>query len=437
MYEDAQTFFQKTLALGPNLIEASLRARQGTLVRGRPGAARWTRGARDTRPTSSIHGASGARRCWRRLRLEASRPGRPDPATAAGVPAGPGARAARAVPSPRWQCRDRRWPGRRRTVGGTLSSARPTSRPANDTVPVRSRRRSLLRLRPDERMSDWRGHCSIWPFGTTRSPGSRDPARTFSLSSRPTRRISGLVGPGGTGVGCSRRDFPHVTAHHRTGQGPRHRRRAIPFRPCATNSRISRSTNTSTTCRRAGSMRAMRATPREVPAATTLATNVALALRGAPTLASLDTGLVGTEGEASVSYALAYRAVRSRGPRPGSRVVAPASVLAGDWLARPCSPPGIRRTTGHVRSRVAVPHETPVRGAGARSDLAFATVVFLGLLTPLYLARRRRDRVRLEVLRDAEAAADRVRLEAALSGNAPPRDGGSDGLRQGRSEAAS
>ena len=40
-----------------------------------------------------------------------------------------------------------------------------------------------------------------------------------------------------------------------------------------------------------------------------LATNVALALHGVPTLASLDSGLVGGEDEATVSYALAYRAV--------------------------------------------------------------------------------------------------------------------------------
>jgi hypothetical protein len=40
-----------------------------------------------------------------------------------------------------------------------------------------------------------------------------------------------------------------------------------------------------------------------------LSTNVALLMRGVPTLASLDTGLVGGEGQAAVSYALAYRAV--------------------------------------------------------------------------------------------------------------------------------
>ena len=62
MFEDAQTFFQKTLALGPNLIEAYLRARSRLLVQR---AAR--RGDRDveradSRRTSSTRGENAARR---------------------------------------------------------------------------------------------------------------------------------------------------------------------------------------------------------------------------------------------------------------------------------------------------------------------------------------------------------------------------------------
>jgi type II secretory pathway component PulM len=55
------------------------------------------------------------------------------------------------------------------------------------------------------------------------------------------------------------------------------------------------------------------------------------------------------------------------------------------------------------------------------SDLAFSVLVFLTLLAPLYVARRRRDRARLAVLRSAERAADvaaAAAIDAAL-GRAP------------------
>ena len=62
MFEDAQSFFRKTLKLGPNLIEAYFEL----------GRALWFAGERDeagrpgprgTRPTSSIPGRSAARKC--------------------------------------------------------------------------------------------------------------------------------------------------------------------------------------------------------------------------------------------------------------------------------------------------------------------------------------------------------------------------------------
>ena len=169
-----------------------------------------------------------------------------------------------------------------------------------------------------------------------------------------------------------------------------------------------------------------------------LATNVALALRGVPTLASLDTGLVGTEGQASVSYALAYRAVSDLAHLDPDRGL---TLLFRYWRESGSLDIAVRRAYGEPLDTFESAWRTHTRhryGALALlSDLSFATVVFLGLLTPLYLARRRRDRKRLEALREAEAVADRIRLEAVLSGNVPPRDGGPDGLRNGRSEAAS
>ncbi len=169
-----------------------------------------------------------------------------------------------------------------------------------------------------------------------------------------------------------------------------------------------------------------------------LATNVALALRGVPTLASLDTGLVGTEGQAADSYALAYRAVSDLAHLDPDRGL---TLLFRYWRESGSLDIAVRRAYGEPLDTFEAAWRSHTRhryGALALvSDLSFATAVFLGLLTPLYLARRRRDRVRLEALREAEAAADRVRLAVALSGNGQQPDGGPDGPRGGRSEVAS
>ncbi len=66
-------------------------------------------------------------------------------------------------------------------------------------------------------------------------------------------------------------------------------------------------------------------------------------LRGVPTLASLDTGLVGGEGQAAVSYALAYRAVADLAQtRSDAWSVATVPVLASVRLARYRRPARIR-----------------------------------------------------------------------------------------------
>ena len=66
MFEDAQTFFQKTLALGPNLIEAYYELGRAYWFNGQRDEATSTRGRRDSRRTSSIRGESVAPRCSRR-----------------------------------------------------------------------------------------------------------------------------------------------------------------------------------------------------------------------------------------------------------------------------------------------------------------------------------------------------------------------------------
>lgn len=149
-----------------------------------------------------------------------------------------------------------------------------------------------------------------------------------------------------------------------------------------------------------------------------LSNNVALALRGVPTLASLDTGLVGGQTEAMISYALAYRAVSDLASLDRFHGL---SLMFSYWRASGSLDTAIRRAYGESLDAF----ETEWRARTKRrygtlalvSDLAFATIIFLVLLAPLYGARRRRDRLRLTALRAqevAEAAAAATAVSAIL-----------------------
>ena len=167
MFEDAQTFFQKTLALGPNLIEAYFEL----------GRAYWFNGQRDeavddvegadSRRTSSIRGESGAPRCSKTV--EAG--GR---AVAADVVRRAAALVAIALC---WRSRRRGAAAQRKTRRSRLDAARFTARVlperanasraslldravANDTFPglPRPTQHVLIAIAPDERrFREWVG----------------------------------------------------------------------------------------------------------------------------------------------------------------------------------------------------------------------------------------------------------------------------------------
>jgi Peptidase MA superfamily len=159
-----------------------------------------------------------------------------------------------------------------------------------------------------------------------------------------------------------------------------------------------------------------------------LAANLALAIRGTPTLAAVDTGLTGTALEADASYALAYRAVAdlaARDPRNG------LTLLFAYWQETGSLDRAVRRAYG-------VPLEVFERDWRSRvrrrygvlalvTDLSAASLLLLVILTPLYIARRRRDRVRLAALRAQEEAAEtqerRDAIAALLATLPPGRDG--------------
>jgi hypothetical protein len=155
-----------------------------------------------------------------------------------------------------------------------------------------------------------------------------------------------------------------------------------------------------------------------------LATNVALALRGVPTLAQVDSGLTGTRTDADASYALAYRAVADLAALDPARGL---SLFFTYWRAGGSLDHAVRQAYGEPLETFESGWRSRVRrryGALALvSDLSLATIALLILLAPLYVIRRRRDRERLAVLRAADEAADRrARLDAihTLLDSLPP-----------------
>ncbi|HSY80582.1 MAG TPA: hypothetical protein VK807_02420, partial [Gemmatimonadaceae bacterium] len=145
-----------------------------------------------------------------------------------------------------------------------------------------------------------------------------------------------------------------------------------------------------------------------------LAANVALAFRGTPTLAQVDSGLTGTALEADASYALAYRAVADLAARDPQRGLA---LLFADWRDTGSLERAVRRAYGVTIEGFETDWRSRVRrryGVLALvTDISVASLLLLVFLTPLYIARRRRDRERMAALRAAEQAAEeRERREA-------------------------
>lgn len=158
-----------------------------------------------------------------------------------------------------------------------------------------------------------------------------------------------------------------------------------------------------------------------------LATNVALALRGMPSLDSLDAGFGSGASRATATYALAYRAVAEMAsldpvhgltllftywPRTGSLDLAVRSAFG--------------MTLADFEKRWATQTRRRYGGLALFADLTVATLVLLFVITPLYLIRRQRDRQRLEAMRIREAEQEQRErqavIDALLQSLPPPSD---------------
>ena len=143
-----------------------------------------------------------------------------------------------------------------------------------------------------------------------------------------------------------------------------------------------------------------------------LATNISLALRGMPTLDELEESFGGGASAAQSAYALAYSAVAELSRNGGDRGL---NLFLGYWRtttmeramrqAYGMTLPGFERDWRRATRR-------QYGGLALLSNVTLAGLLMLFILTPLYIARRRRDRLRLEKMRAADAAAEQAERTA-------------------------
>jgi hypothetical protein len=163
-----------------------------------------------------------------------------------------------------------------------------------------------------------------------------------------------------------------------------------------------------------------------------LATNVALALRGAPTLEQLEASFAGGTTAAQSAYALSYRAVMEMASLDPERGL---TLLFRYWETGRNLDSAVRQAFGLTLDGFEREFQHRVRQRyGALALLADLTLVFLvtGLaLLPFFAARRSRDRRRLREMLAADAAAERAERESILAmllaGESPAKEGAEAG----------
>jgi hypothetical protein len=144
-------------------------------------------------------------------------------------------------------------------------------------------------------------------------------------------------------------------------------------------------------------------------------TSLALVWRGLPGVDSLDAGFLGGGTQATWHYALAHRAVAELLAIDGERGL---GNLVRYWASGASFEQALRRAYGMTAQ--AFDDHWHRRTRQRYGALALVTNVSLAvggfslLLGPLVVARRRRDRARLEAMRAHEAAQERAARDSAL-----------------------
>ena len=147
-----------------------------------------------------------------------------------------------------------------------------------------------------------------------------------------------------------------------------------------------------------------------------LATSVALVLRRLPRLDSLDVFFDGGSERANEGYALAHRAVAELAALDEQRGL---SLFFDYWRQSRSIDVAVRQAYGLTLEDFEKRWQERTRrrygGIALTADFALLGTIGGATLFPLWLARRRRDRKRLEVLRAADIAAERAARESVLA----------------------
>jgi hypothetical protein len=159
-----------------------------------------------------------------------------------------------------------------------------------------------------------------------------------------------------------------------------------------------------------------------------LRTNLALVIRGTPTLDELERWFNGGASRAEAAYALSYRAVAELAELDQRRGL---TVLFREWARTQKLDAAIRNAYGLTLAGFETRWRERTRrrygGLAALADITLAALLVMVAVLPLYVARRRRDRRRMAALVAADEAADRAVRESALTSFLRP-DTGNGGL---------
>ncbi len=147
-----------------------------------------------------------------------------------------------------------------------------------------------------------------------------------------------------------------------------------------------------------------------------LATNVALAFKGTPTLGQLDEGFHGGSVAAQSSYALAYRAVSELAALDPERGL---TLFFQYWREDRTLDASIRQAFGMTLDGFEKEFQARTRrryGALAlATDFSLAALALLLLMLPFFFSRRARDKRRLKAMVAADEAAEQAEQESAIA----------------------
>lgn len=155
---------------------------------------------------------------------------------------------------------------------------------------------------------------------------------------------------------------------------------------------------------------------RELSREDVLAANVALALKGTPSLDQLDEGFGGGSVSAQAAYALSYRAVLELASMDPARGL---TLFFRYWETERTLDAAVRRAFGLTLAGFEKEYRSRTRrryGALALfADLSLASLVAVILMLPFFLSRRARQKRRLSAMLVADEAAERAERESALA----------------------